>query len=349
MGTLAPPEPTPSAVEVLRDGHAEWNEFVHNSADATLPHLADWREVMEGTLGHEYHALVARDRDGACTGLLPLVRVKSRLFGHYLVSMPFLNAGGAVGALSAQRALCGHAVAMAGACGADLLELRGRIPSPGLRESHRKLTVRLALQSAEMALWNSLPPKVRSQVRRPLKAGLHARIGADEREPFYEVYASHMRALGSPALGAAFFAALARHFPQHVRFAAVYRGHEPVAGGCGFAWRGEFELVWAAASRAASRDAPNMLLYWSLMNDARVRGATVFDFGRCSSGSGTHRFKQQWGGTDVALPWGQWSARERPAPPTPDDRRYGLAVKVWRRLPESVTRALGPPLARLIP
>ena len=30
-----------------------------------------------------------------------------------------------------------------------------------------------------------------------------------------------------------------------------------------------------------------------------------FNFGRCSPGGGTHRFKQQWGGRDVPLHWYQ--------------------------------------------
>jgi len=96
-------------------------------------------------------------------------------------------------------------------------------------------------------------------------------------------------------------------------------------------WRSEFEMTWASSLREHSRSAPNMLLYWSFMEQMIARGVRVFDFGRCTPGSGTHRFKRQWGGTDVALPWLQWSARNVAATPSPERPGYRLAAAVWRR------------------
>ena len=52
---------------------------------------------MKGVFGHDCLYLAARDHAGRIEGVLPLVRVKSRIFGHFLVSMPFLNYGGPVG------------------------------------------------------------------------------------------------------------------------------------------------------------------------------------------------------------------------------------------------------------
>jgi hypothetical protein len=122
-----------------------------------------------------------------------------------------------------------------------------------------------------------------------------------------------------------------------------------VAGGCGFLWRDRFELTWASALREHQRAAPNMLLYWAFMREMIRRGVRVFDFGRCTPGGGTHRFKQQWGGRDQPLPWLQWSPRAVAAPPTPDRPLYRFAGAVWRRLPLAATNAAGPVLSRLIP
>jgi len=60
-------------------------------------------------------------------GVLPLVRVRSPLLGHYLVSMPFLNAGGPIGSPGAVAALGEHATLLARRRDVDLLELRTRI------------------------------------------------------------------------------------------------------------------------------------------------------------------------------------------------------------------------------
>jgi serine/alanine adding enzyme len=135
-----------------------------------------------------------------------------------------------------------------------------------------------------------------------------------------------------------------------VVFGAVYRGSDAVAAGCGFVWGDELEITWAAALREHSRVAPNMLLYWKFMEWSVGRGVRTFNFGRCTPGAGTHRFKRQWGGEDVPLPWLQWSKRGMDATPNPDGGRlYRVATEAWKRIPLPVAARLGPPLARRLP
>lgn len=75
----------------------EWDSFVRASNGWTHFHLHGWREVLAGQYHHDCPYLVARGKDGRIAGVLPLVRVRSRLFGHYLVSMPYVNYGGPLG------------------------------------------------------------------------------------------------------------------------------------------------------------------------------------------------------------------------------------------------------------
>jgi CelD/BcsL family acetyltransferase involved in cellulose biosynthesis len=158
-----------------------------------------------------------------------------------------------------------------------------------------------------------------------------------------------MRDLGTPVLPLAFFERIARVFGETAVFAAVYWQDRPVAGGCGFVWADEFEITWAASLTEFNRYAPNMLLYCALMEEMIRRGIAVFNFGRCTPGSGTHRFKQQWGGEEVSLPWVQWSPAGRAEIPSQDGRVYSLATAVWQRLPLFVANHLGPRLARRLP
>lgn len=329
---------------------AGWDAVVTADPDGTFTHLAGWHEVMTSALGHEGTFWEARDAAGHLEGVLPLVRVQSPWFGHFLVSMPFLNAGGALGTPQARAALTARAVEEARHSGADLLELRTRgEPPAGLQVSRRKLTHLLALPATANALWDSLPSKIRNQIRRPQKEGLEVHVGLDQCAPFYEVFARHMRVLGTPVMPAGWFRAIASAFPREAVFVAVYDGDVPVAGGCGFCWRGTCEITWASARREWSRSAPNMLLYWAFMQEAIDRKAERFDFGRCTPGSTTHDFKRQWGGIDLPLAWGQWRAAEVAATPSPDRGVFRLATACWRRLPLAVTNRLGPPLARCLP
>ncbi len=70
-----------------------WDAFVEACPDATFFHRAGWKGVLEECFGHRTHYLLA-ERAGTIVGVLPLAEVKSFLFGHSLVSLPFCAYGG---------------------------------------------------------------------------------------------------------------------------------------------------------------------------------------------------------------------------------------------------------------
>ncbi len=330
---------------------SEWDQFVASDPQGTFCHLAGWRDVIGDVLRHEFKCLIARDRQGGWTGILPLVRVRSPLLGHYLISMPFLNYGGPLGTPGAQVGLADAAVAEARRCRADLLELRARHPAPvNLRGSHRKLTVILELPSSVDALWeDTFDHKLRNKIRRAQREVMEPRFGPSELNPFYGIFARRMHQLGTPVLPRQFFSRLVRVFPDKVLFGAVYWRGQPLAAGCGFLWRDEFEMTWSAQLVTHKDKSPNLILYWSFMQHLVLRGVRRFNFGRSTAGSGPHEFKRQWGGADVLLPWLQWSPSGVVSPPSPERPLYRAASLVWSRLPVAVTRRVGPALARLLP
>jgi FemAB-related protein (PEP-CTERM system-associated) len=329
----------------------EWDGFVRGQPGWTHFHLYGWRRVFEQVFGHECCYFEARDEAGRLTGVLPLVRVRSMLFGHYLVSVPFLNYGGPLGTREAVRSLVAAAVELARGDGVKLLELRSRQELPlDLPVSHRKVTVVLDLPKGDPAkLMKSFDAKLRSQVRRPQKEGITIRFGPDQVAPFFEVFARHMRDLGTPTQPRRLFETIAEVFPD-AWFGCAWLGDRPIAAGAGFVWGAEFEMTWASSLYAFNRLSPNMGLYWAFMERAVNEGLAVFNFGRCSPGAGTHRFKRQWGSRDEQLWWYQLTPAGVPAStPSPDDSAYSWGPRLWRRLPLGVATALGPRIVRSIP
>ena len=341
-------------VSRFEDSAGEWDAFVRAQPGWTHFHLHGWRSVVEEVFGHECIYLMARDEERRIAAVLPLVRVRSLIFGHYLVSMPFLNYGGPLGTKEGVQAVVYDAIRIATASRVKLLELRSRVPLPiDLPVSHRKLTVVIDLPSDAEVLWKSLPGKLRSQIKRPRKDGVEVRFGADQIGPFYEVFAQHMHDLGTPAQPRRLFDAIVRVFPGDVHFAVAYHHGKPVACGCGFLWNGEFEITWASALRSHKTMSPNMLVYWELMQQMVAAGAHLFNFGRCSPGSGTHRFKLQWGGREELLWWYQQSAalaqEGQTLTPSQDSGIFAFASRAWQRLPVSLATRLGPAIVRYIP
>ena len=84
---------------------------------------------------------------------------------------------------------------------------------------------------------------------------------------------------------------------------------------------------------------------------AHFAGVRVFNFGRCTPGGGTHRFKQQWGSRDEALWWYQHAAGGAAEASTlsPDDGAFSWGPRLWKKLPMPVATALGPRIVRFIP
>ena len=329
----------------------EWDRFVKTQPNWSHFHLWGWKTAIERAFGHECIYLAARDA-GALAGILPLVRVKSLLFGHYLVSMPFVNYGGPLGSDAAIGALADAAAELAARDRVRLLELRSRQQLPiALDVSHRKITVVRDLPpGGSAALWKQLDAKVRSQIRRPQKEGVTVRFGVDQVEPFFAVFSRHMRDLGTPTQPLAFFRILAEVFKDDVWFGCAYLDGKPIAGGCGLRWLGEFEITWASALQEYKRISPNMFLYWSFLERAADEGLQLFNFGRCTPGSGTHRFKLQWGTREEQLWWYQRRASAATVgTPSPNDGQLAWGPRLWKHLPERVATALGPRIVRYIP
>ncbi|MGI9628094.1 MAG: FemAB family XrtA/PEP-CTERM system-associated protein [Longimicrobiales bacterium] len=333
------------ANEVLR-------RFLRHHPDSTLCHHPEWPAVIRGALGCDGRFYVATADDGTIEGAMPAARVKSLLFGDHLVSLPFINGGGPVGTPEAVGAILDEVRKDAEDAGVDVLEVRTAQELPGeWRPDIRKITVKKDLPSTADELWQEgIRSKVRSQIRRPQREGCSITVGRSEVRAFYQVYSTNMRDLGTPVLPLRFFEAINERLSDMAVFATVRQGGQPLAAGCGFLWRDQFEITWASSLRSHNRIAPNMLLYWGLMEHVlSERNAAVFDFGRCTEGSTTHRFKKQWGTYDVPLPWLAWARRSGNGLPKATDPKFQLATRVWSRLPLTVANRVGPLLSTRIP
>lgn len=326
-----------------------WDNFVLRAKDATFCHLSRWGAALQETFGLEpifLHASVG----GEIHGVLPLFRMPTLGLGHVMISMPFLNYGGPLGSPEVQNALAGLAWENALRGGAKRIELRNRPPLSGdLAPAREKITILLDLpDNPDLLFHDFFRAKLRAQIRRPMKEGMETLFGLDQINAFYDVFSVNMRDLGTPVLPRTFFESISRAFPNLADFGVVYHQGNPVAGGCGFHFRGEFEMTWASSLRTVNRLAPNMLLYWSFMQRCIERGDTVFNFGRCTPGGSTHRFKSQWGGREEALHWVQWPHMAGSEGFEPG-KLLRLATKIWTRLPVPLANRIGPILARRIP
>ena len=342
--------PSALAIDRAREGDPAWDDFLRSTVGSAHPHRLAWGRVFADVFGHPSDHWVARDDHGTICGVLPITYMRSAVFGKHAVARPFLNDGGPIGTPDAIDQLATHALRAAQSRGFGSLELRARRALPlSLDAVTRKVTMVLEMADTPEALLKRFDGKLRSQVRRAGKEGATVLHGADQLDGFYEVFERHMRDLGTPVMPKAFFATALRTFPDDTWIATVRHEGRAIAGAMGFRWLDEFEITWASALNEYKRMSPNMLLYWGLMERCIRDGVRVFNFGRTTPGSGPHKFKAQWGGTEEPLHWYYPGANGAAAMPQKEQAHFALASKVWRRLPLGVASRLGPLIVRGIP
>jgi FemAB-related protein (PEP-CTERM system-associated) len=330
-----------------------WESFFHRRASGPLSYDPRWLSVLSRGLRQTPYCLEATAGERTL-GLLPLLDVRSVLFGRFLVGLPYLNYGGV---MADDPAVAGHlidrAVELADALGVRYLELRHEraIEHPRLvTRSGIKVHMRLSLAATPGKLWDELPAKVRNQVRKGTKSDLTVAWGGEERlGDFYDVFSRNMRDLGTPVFGRALFREIVRHFPDDAEFCIVGAGTTPVAAAVLLHGIGITEVPSASSLRQYNPTCANMLLYWKLLERSIERGQGVFDFGRSTPDSNTFRFKKQWGAEPQPADWQYYVRAGNSDDMRADNPRYERLIGAWKRLPLWLTRWIGPMIVRGIP
>lgn len=332
---------------LVRGDEARWDAFVEDAPRATFFHRVAWRGIIEQGLGHRCHYLYA-ERNGVVTGILPLAEIRSRLFGHSLISTPFCVYGGVVASdPDSEAQLTQAAMALVDELQADYLELRDReLRHAAWAVKDLYVSFRKPIDPDHDKNLKAIPRKQRAMVRKGIAMGLQAHHGGSLAE-FYRVYAESVRNLGTPVLSRNHYARLQQTFGDDCEITVVTHQGQAVAAVMSFYFRDEVHPYYGG-SIARGRDlAANDFMYWAVMQRAVERGARVFDFGRSKQDTGSYHFKKHWGFEPRSLPYAYHLGRAQTVPNiSPTNRKYALFIKAWQHLPLPVSRVLGPWLAR---
>ena len=326
-----------------------WNDFVTSHSDGSFFHLVEWREVLIRAFNLKPYYLLA-ERDGVVCAVLPLARVKSWIFGDALVSTPFCVYGGVVAVdENSRRALTERAVALARELGVDHLELRNRQRlNPDWPVKELYVTFRKSISPDSEQNMLAIPRKQRAMVRKGIQKDLASQIDASVDRHFC-IYSESLRNLGTPVFSVRYLRTLTEIFGERCEILNILHEGKPVASVLSFYFRNEVLPYYGGSVMAARAVAGNDFMYWEVMERARQQGITIFDFGRSKRGTGSFDFKVHWGFEPQQLFYECFLVRAKVMPNlSPTNPKYELFIRAWKRLPLSVTRVIGPWLARYL-
>ncbi len=331
-----------------------WDAFVAAHPDGTFFHRAAWADILARAFRHTAHYLVA-ERAGAVVGVLPLVRVKTLLFGDSLVSAPFCVYGGPLAAdAAAATALADAADALMRRLNVPVMEWRFRDPVPDgwLDPSWQSrddlyVTFRKPIAADDAVNMKAIPRKQRAMVRKAIDLGLVSTVGTDI-DTLHAIYSESVRNLGTPVVSRRYFQMLAEAFPGEMDVVIVRdAAGAPVSAVMNFYDRGEVLPYYGGGLAAARQLAGHDFLYWEVMRRATARGCTGFDFGRSKLGTGSFAFKKNWGFPPAPLRHRYRLAPGRSIPDhNPLNPKYALFIAAWKRLPLPVANLVGPHIVR---
>jgi FemAB-related protein (PEP-CTERM system-associated) len=318
--------------------------------DGTFFHRAGWAKVIETAFGHVTHYCFT-ERDGAITGVLPLGRVKTLLFGDTLISNPFCVYGGPLAAdTESEAALIAHAESLLKRTGASALEFRHRAPvaaADGWTERpDLYVTFRKPFESDHERNMKAIPRKQRAMVRKAIQNRLSS-VANREVGVLHRIYAESVRNLGTPVFSRRYFQVLMDVFGDAADIVTIMDQEAPIASVMNFYFRNEVLPYYGGGSAAARGRAGNDFLYWETMRRAADRGFRLFDFGRSKIGTGSYSFKHNWGFEPAKM---HYRFRLKPGETIPElnplNPKYRLFIAAWKRLPLPVANAVGPFIVR---
>ena len=212
--------------------HESWDEYV-KTKQASIYHDSRWAALIKKVFGHDSYYLMATENEKV-VGVLPLVQLKSFMFGNFLVSMPYFNYGGIVAdtdKISSLLLQSAHDLYKELNC--SHIEMRFNAKqATHLPERTDKVTMLLELPDKDEILWQAIGSKRRAQVKRPIREGVEFLTGRVELvDDFYSVFANNMRDLGTPVYSKEFFKEILKTFKKDSFIAVVKLNGEAVGAG----------------------------------------------------------------------------------------------------------------------
>lgn len=328
-----------------------WDQFVSDCALGTFFHLSGWKRVIESVYKHSPHYLYA-ERNGEIVGVLPLVEQRSKLFGHALISTPFCVYGGvAADDEEAMLFLEDAAIALAESLSVEYLELRYPFErnNPKLTKKCAHSTFGTELADNDEGILAAVKKKQRAVIRHSLKNELTWRVDHDV-ETAYDIYSESVRNLGTPVFPSRYFKALQQEFGENCDVLTVEHEGKPVSSVLSFHYKNSVLPYYGGGTVAARGLKSNDYMYYQLMCHSKAhRQTSYFDFGRSKDDSGAYKYKRSWGMEPVPLHY-QFRLINGKALPnlSPNNPKYQLLIKAWKKMPVWMSRLIGPFLSRYL-
>lgn len=322
--------------------------FFHKIENMPLFSYPEWDDIIRHQTGNPVFRMVVR-KQGEIVATAAFTLIRSRFFKDRLVSSGYFTGSNLLYIdADAVPVLLEKIYQIAQDNQLSFVEFKGqnleKYPHIALKNDlYYGFQCVLGENSEEILL--NIKRKKRADIRKALgnKAlKFEDNVSFDD---FYRIYSTSQRDLGTPIHIKSFYRAIADLPSSHI---------------CGVRYKGKIIAVcmyfedsvtclayYGGALHSARGLHAYDLMYYKLMCLAAGRGRMVFDFGRSKAGTGAFHYKKLWGFTPEAIPHSFMQMDDAPLPNnTPLNKKYHLAIHIWKKLPLWLVNCMGPFIIR---
>ena len=334
---------------------SRWDDYVRSHKNGSFFHLSGWKPVIENSFSHQCFYLYA-ELDGQVCGVMPLVEVKSKLFGHALISTPFCVYGGAISNTeNITRQLERHACELAETLQVDYLELRYKTEQAStllLKQTSSTFGCQLG-DDADQILAN-VKKKQRAVIRHALKNDLSYKVTQKDNnqtfDDFYHLLSTNYRNLGTPIFSKKYFQQLVNVFADDVDIVLISdKDNQPSNAVMNFYFNDQVLPYYGGGDNHARHLKSADFMYYQVMCSARKKGYTWFDFGRSKNDGGPYKYKKSWGMEPQPLYYYYHLVKAKSLPNiSPNNPKYKVFIALWQKLPLKISQLIGPFLSKYL-
>jgi hypothetical protein len=327
-------------------GAAEWESTLAANDQATFFHSGVWARILAASYGFTPHYLKIGE-DAA--GYLPVMEANSFVSGRRGISLPFTDECEPIAPdPHTFNALFRSAVVHMSKRRWRYFEMRGGDTALSTdRTAAEFLGHEIKLEGRTSGeLFANCVSSTRRAVRKAEKNGVAVEFGrtSADMDAFYSLFCQTRQRHGNPPQPRKFFQEIQRHAIETGSGLLLLARHNGIAvAGAVFLHFGRAAIYKFGASDSKTRHlAANNLIMWRAIEWYNKEGFSSLRLGRTSlENDGLRQFKQGWGSHEYHIKYFRYGNKARDFLSGTDNSSTGWQTRVFKFLPQRVSRHIG--------
>lgn len=331
-----------------------WDQFVERHSASTPFHLASWIRTIEDTYSFKPYLCVYKENGGDISGIFPYFSVKGLWGKPRLVSIPFSDYGGPlfVDGNDEEKVIRDLVENHSEKIGA--IEIRKNIENDCHLVCHNYFRRHLlSLSDDPDDVYRKINKRtIKYSIRKATKANVQIKENSsqDGLQAFIRLNYLTRKKHGVPVQPDSFFKNLFDNMVQNGQAHILQAEYDSkiIASSFFITFKDTVYYKYSASDPAFIRSKnPNHLLTWCAIKKACLEGYRYFDFGRTSPDNvGLMRYKEMWGTEHYDCCYFYYPEINGATSMGENSRLYKTITSIWTRLPDPVTKILGPMICR---